>query len=312
MSLAIACVPSLARADKGEQAQVDPATRDKSRAAFKKGVAQLKAQDWKGARASFEDAYSLVPHPSILLNLGVSRLKTDDPAGAEEALTKFLQEDSGAGSDELASARDALAEARGKLGTIHFNLTPTGAKTTVDGKEASGTDVRVKAGSHAIVIESEGFQSAEKQVDVPAKGTIEVQAVLAKTGGAATDKPKEEKKEVSTDDGTTRKYIGYGLLGAAGLALIITGIEGVSALSAASDYKTETDPAKKKDLKDSGEGARTIADISLILGLLAGAGGVILLFTDIGKDTGPAKPDAPKPEPPKAAIRYQFPATLRW
>jgi Tfp pilus assembly protein PilF len=73
ISLAVAA-PSLAYADKGEQAQVDPATRDKSRAAFKKGVTQLKAQDWAGARASFEEAYSLVPHPSILLNLGISRL----------------------------------------------------------------------------------------------------------------------------------------------------------------------------------------------------------------------------------------------
>jgi hypothetical protein len=324
ISLAVAA-PSLAYADKGEQAQVDPATRDKSRAAFKKGVTQLKAQDWAGARASFEEAYSLVPHPSILLNLGISRLKTDDPAGAEEALMKFLQEDSGAGPEELASARDALAEARGKIGTIKLKVTPENAKTTIDGKVATGTDVRVKAGSHALTIEAEGFQSAEKQVDVPAKGSIEVQATLVKTGAAPAggEKAKDDKKDatVSTSDDSFRPILGYSLLGVSGVALIATGIMAARAFSLSSDYGdiNNKETYQNKDTKSSGIAMRTGADVAFIVALLAGAGAVVLLFTDIGKDAPaatPAKPadkpvEQPKPEP-QAKIQYVFPSTVRW
>jgi hypothetical protein len=327
ISLAVGA-PSLAYADKGEQAQVDPATRDKSRAAFKKGVTQLKAQDWAGARASFEEAYSLVPHPSILLNLGISRLKTDDPAGAEEALMKFLQEDSGAGPEELASARDALAEARGKIGTIQLKVTPENAKTTVDGKVATGTDVRVKAGSHALTIEADGFQSAEKQVDVPAKGSIEVQATLVKTGappagGEQGGTREDEKKDatVSTSDEGFRPILGYSLLGVSGVALIATGIMAARAFSLSSDYGdiNNKETYQNKDTKSSGIAMRTGADVAFIVALLAGAGAVVLLFTDIGKDApaaAPAKPadkpaEQPKPEP-QAKIQYQFPSTFRW
>lgn len=317
LSLAFACVPSVAHAEKGETQQVDPATRDKSRAAFKKGVSQIKAQDWAGARASFEEAYSLVPHPSILLNLGISRLKTDDPAGAEEALMKFLQEDSGAGADELASARDALAEARGKIGTIHLAVTPSSAKVAVDGKPASGTDVRVKAGSHAVTVEAEGYQAAEKQVDVPAKATIEVQAVLARSAGGG-EKPKGDEKKVSTEDGSVRPILGYSLLGVSGVALVATGIMAARAFSLSSDYGdiNNKDTYQNPDTKSSGVAMRTGADIAFVVALLAGAGGIVLLFTDIGKDT-PAGPNAPKPDKPaepKATSKliYSFPGTLRW
>lgn len=323
LTLAVAAVPSLAWADKGEQTQVDPATRDKSRAAFKKGVSQLKAQDWAGARASFEEAYSLLPHPSILLNLGISRLKTDDPAGAEEALMKFLQEDAGAGPEELASARDALADARGKIGTIRLNVTPTGAKTTIDGKVATGTDVRVKAGSHTLTIEAEGFQSAEKQVDVPAKGNIEVQAVLAKSGAPpGGEKPKDDKKELSTSDDNLRPILGYSLLGVSGVALIVTGVMAARAFSLSSDYsdQNKAETYQNPDTKSSGITARTLADVSFIVALLAGAGAVVLLFTDIGKGEAtpsaskpdPPKPEAPKPAEPQARLHYSFPATIRW
>ncbi|MFO0737910.1 MAG: PEGA domain-containing protein [Labilithrix sp.] len=322
LTLAVAAVPSLAWADKGDQAQVDPATRDKSRAAFKKGVSQLKAQDWAGARASFEEAYSLLPHPSILLNLGISRLKTDDPAGAEDALMKFLQEDAGAGPEELASARDALADARGKIGTIRLNVTPAGAKTTIDGKVATGTDVRVKAGSHTLTIEAEGFQSAEKQVDVPAKGNIEVQAVLAKSGAPGGEKPKDDKKELSTSDDNLRPILGYSLLGVSGVALIVTGVMAARAFSLSSDYSDQNkkETYQNADTKSSGITARTLADVSFIVALLAGAGAIVLLFTDIGKgEATPSatkpdapKPDAPKPAEPQARLQYSFPATIRW
>src|SRR3954470_13089318 len=113
-----AVVPAYARPDDPPAGSVDPKVRERSRAAFRRGVVQLRARDWAGGRASFEEAWSLVQHPSILLNLGIARLRTDDPVLAEQDLVRFLSEDSGAGAEELASAREALADARSKIGTL--------------------------------------------------------------------------------------------------------------------------------------------------------------------------------------------------
>src|SRR5205085_4182985 len=108
--------------------------REKSRAAFRAGVSQLQAKDWKAARSSFEVAWQLYPHPSILLNLGIARLRTDDPVLAEQDFVRFLSEDFGATPEELAGAREALAEARTKIGTIKIVASPPSARIVVDGK----------------------------------------------------------------------------------------------------------------------------------------------------------------------------------
>jgi Tfp pilus assembly protein PilF len=91
-------VTSVAREARADEPQItaDADAREKSRVAFRRGVAQLRSQDWTAARASFEAAWALYPHPSILLNLGIARLRTDEPVRAEQDLVRFLSEDVGA------------------------------------------------------------------------------------------------------------------------------------------------------------------------------------------------------------------------
>jgi hypothetical protein len=106
-----------------------------------------------------------------------------------------------------------------------------------------------------------------------------------------------------------------------GVALIATGIMAARAFSLSSDYGdiNNKETYQNKDTKSSGIAMRTGADVAFIVALLAGAGAVVLLFTDIGKDAPaatPAKPtdkpvEQPKPEP-QAKIQYVFPSTVRW
>lgn len=274
----------------------DPAAKEKSRAAFRKGVAQIKANDWQGARASFEEAYSLVQHPSILLNLGLSRLKTGDPVLAEQDLTKFMADDPGASADEIASARDALADAKTKIGTLKIAATPPNASVKVDGAaaalKADGTaDVRVKAGTHKITAEADGYAPVDQNIDVAGKAEVKVDVALASNGGA---KPVDKPTDKPADDGSTnyRNIGGYALAGVAGAGLIATTIMGLRAISLSSDYSAKgTSTYQNQDTKSSGIAMRTGADVSLIIAILAGTGAAILLFTDIGKDA----PDPPKP-----------------
>lgn len=277
--------PALADAPSANEGE----NREKSRAAFRKGVWQLRAQDWAAARTSFETAWTLYPHPSILLNLAIARLRTDDPVRAEQDLVRFLSEDGGASAEELASARDVLAEARSKLGSLRVIVSPEGARVAIDGKAvetmrradagASGivAEVRIKPGRHALVVEAEGFTAQQHDADVVAKSEAVLTIALAQVETAPRPKP-----ETGT---STRTVVGWSLVGLAGAALVTSGVTALRAKSLSDDYGDATSPRfQDPDARSSGISFRTAADVALGVALLGGAAAVILLVTDLGKD----------------------------
>jgi hypothetical protein len=282
-------VARVARADE-PPVTADAESREKSRVAFRKGVAQLRAQDWPAARASFEAAWSLYPHPSILLNLGIARLRTDDPVRAEQDLVRFLSEDVGAAPDELAGAREALAEARTRIGTLRIAVSPPTARVAVDGTSvdtvhsadpsASGVvaEVRAKPGRHVVAIEAEGYAPARRELDLAARG----EAVATVTLSPAL----AEKKPVVATGPSTRAVVGWSLAGLAGAALITGGVTALRAKTLSTEYGDPTS-ARFQDhsARSSGIAFRTAADIGLGVAILSGAAAVILLFTDLGKSS---------------------------
>lgn len=317
--------PASAKPPEDGQTQVDPAAREKSRAAFRKGVGQLRAQDWAGARASFEEAWSLVQHPSILLNLGIARLRTDDPVLAEQDLVRFLSEDSGAAPEELASAREALNEARSKIGTLRVVISPASARVVVDGKAIAVrappegntegvAEARLKAGKHTLAVEAEGFAPNQRAVDVAAKSDAEVRVTLAAkdAGGGKVIAPAP-----GHDDGpTTRKIVGWSLGGVAGAALVVSGVMALRAMSLSSDYGDASKPSfQDPDVKSEGITFRTGADVSLVIALLAGAGAVVLLFTDVGSQQLASSSPANLKSSTRASTPFftgRSPLQLRW
>lgn len=308
--------PVHARPDEGagdDVGAIDSAVRERSRAAFRRGVTQLRAQDWAGARASFEEAWSLVQHPSILLNLGIARLRTDEPVLAEQDLVRFLSEDPGAAPEELVSAREALAEARSKIGTLRVNATPAFARVMVDGTPASVrapasegqggvAEVRLKAGSHSVLVAAEGFASDERSVDVRPKSDTEIHVALVGKDAA----------RASSDGAAIRTIAGWSLVGVSGVAAVAGGVMALRALSLSSDYGERGNPSfQNTDVKDEGIAFRTGADIALVTALVAGAGAVLLLLTDIGEPSsvGVARLAA---KGPAARTYAPPPALFRW
>ena len=276
------------------------ADKEKSRAAFRRGVAQARAQDWAAARASFEEAWSLVQHPSILLNLGIARLKTDEPVLAEQDLVRFLSDDAGAAPEEIRSAREALAEARAQIGTLHIVVMPPNAHISVDGKapamraveggaKEATVDMRVRAGAHDVTVEAEGFTTVKQSPDVLAKGTAEVRVSLVPEPPKAPEpvvvKPLPPPPEHET---STRTVVGWTLTGVGGVALVTSGILALRALSLSHDYTDRSSASfQSKDTRSTGITFRTGADIALLTGVIAGATGLVLLLTNVGKDEPP-------------------------
>jgi hypothetical protein len=284
-----AVTTSVARGARADEPPItaDADVREKSRAAFRKGVAQLRAQDWMAARASFESAWTLYPHPSILLNLGIARLRTEDPVRAEQDLVRFLSEDVGAAPEELASAREALAEARTKLGTLRVVVSPASARVAIDGRAVEtvrradpGTsgvvaEVRAKPGKHSVAVEAEGHTPDRREIDVVARGEAVTTITLARID--TTKKPE--------DTGvSTRAVVGWSLAGLAGAALITGGITALRAKTLSNEYG-DTSSARFQDPTARSEGItfRTAADVALSVAVLSAATAAILLLTDLGK-----------------------------
>src|SRR5450755_2168907 len=126
-----------------------------SRAAFRKGVDDAKRGDYAAARESFLRAYTLYPHASILLNLGIARAHTGELIEAEQDLVHFLADDGGAPPNEIASARSELAEVRSHLGTFRLRAAPSGARARLDARAlalipGAFVDVRATVGTHAL------------------------------------------------------------------------------------------------------------------------------------------------------------------
>jgi hypothetical protein len=259
--------------------------KDRSRAAFRKGVGQLRAQDWTGARASFESAYQLFPHPSILLNLGIAHLKTGDPVLAEKDLVRFLSEDGGAGADELATARETLSEARALIGSLRVIVSPPTARISVDGKivtermhdpdarEGSVAEVRVKTGRHDVEVDAPGFVTQKRNVDVAGKTEMDVRITLAKN---PTAEP--------SSDVDTRRIVGFGLAGLGGATLITGIVCGFQAKTLADDYADRSKPGsfQNPEVRSDGVTYRTLADVMFGVAVVSGAAAIVLLFTDVG------------------------------
>lgn len=277
--------PAQAAPDRATSAE-DAELRDRSRGAFRKGVTELRAQDWSAARASFETAWSLFPHPSILLNLGLSRLRTGDPALAEQDLLRFLSEDPGATADELASAREALAEARALVGTLRIVVSPSSASILVDNRpverlkpvdagplrDAVVAETRCKAGEHVIDVRAEGYQPGRLSLFVPAKSETEGQVSLTRISSSA------KRPDVPVSDG--RSIAGWGLLGFAGVAAGVGAFSGVRAKSLADAYVDRNSSRfQDADTRSQGITLRTAADVAFGVALVSGVAAVVLLLT---------------------------------
>jgi hypothetical protein len=267
LALTLAAVlarPGLARADE------DP--REESRAAFRRGVAAIEKQDWTTARAELERAYALFPHPSILLDLGLARARTEAWVSAETALVKFLADDAGAASDEVETARRTLVEVKSHLGTLRLEVKPANATVTLDGQpvtlvQGGRTEVRVVLGEHKLHAEAPAHAAQELGVAIPSEGT-DASLVLVPL---ATDGDERGPSSL--------QIVGYSLLGVSAVAVGIGVFAGVRALDLAHQYSTPGE-ARYQDpsAKSTGVTFRTLADVTLIGGAVLAATGIVLAF----------------------------------
>jgi len=195
------------------RAEDDPATVT-ARQRFQEGVRQFDAGQYAKARVSFVQAYALRQHPSVLLNLAQSELRTPGhEAIAAQHFAEYLR--MGSEANKRSEAEAGLAAAKEKIGTVKVTSDRAGAKVLVDGEQYGVTPLEdplyLKPGSYTIEARfgedtrSESVAAragAEASVELAFESAAEEEpgAVTAPeeataAAAAAEQPPKRERKE---------------------------------------------------------------------------------------------------------------------
>lgn len=272
LGLALALLTAAAAADDA---------KDQSRAAFRRGVALVKDGDFKTARDRFIEAYRLFAHPSILLNLGITRWRIGEFALAEQDLAKFLSDDGGASQEEVTSARVALAAVRAHLGSVRVRVA-NAARARFDGQvialvPGEFAEVRAPVGKHVIVAEADGYEPKTESVTVESEQPLTVDLVMrALPEGASPPVARRAEHREGTDG---RRAAGLILVGTAALATGAAVLTGLRARSLSDEYNRAPAGHQDPSTRSTGLAFRTTTDLAIVTAAVTASIGVYLLLT---------------------------------
>jgi len=257
-------------------------SREQSRAAFMRGVAESHQGHYTAARDAFLEAYKLFAHPSILLNLGIARWHTGEYVQAEQDLARFLSDDGGASDEEIANARAALTATRQHLGVVRLRISPDGARASLDGQPValvpgSFAEVRAVVGPAVLSVEADGYEPARQNLvvghDVPVSIdlALKAQAHPGAAGGPAAESAEPDRR--------TRRIVGFSALGLAVVTATVATIAGFRAIALAHDYNTPGSGSfQDPGTRSTGIAFRTTSDVLFATTLIsAGVGAYWLL-----------------------------------
>jgi len=255
--LALAGVPSAL-------AQPAPTAEEvqQAQARWNEGKAAFEAGNYEAARLAFKQAYSVLPHPAFLQNIGEAELRTGRMVEAARHLSQYLRTASSSAT-QRESAKRSLQKAAERLGAVSVETNVDEAEVRIDdevvGESPLGSVVwYVDPGEHAVVIRKEGYAEGTGRVFVLAGETKSVAvAVSAATDGGGSVAPSpggEMAPPQAAAETTASSSHGPGffqprtvvLIGGAALALVGVGIGTAYAVKTGNDIdKYDTAFAQK-------------------------------------------------------------------
>jgi len=279
--------------------------RDESRAAFLRGVSEAHQQHFTAARDAFLEAYRLYPHPSILLNLGIARMRTGEFLAAEEDFGKFLADSGGAPSEDLANARAALQEVRAHIGTLRVRVSPARARATLDGVmialgASTFVDVRAVVGPGELRVAADGYEPVVRQAMIARDQVAVVDVILSPSGAKPPDARDRPAPAVTPERHAT---LGWALAGTGALFAVVGSVAGVEAIGLAHDYNTPgSNGYQAPGTRSEGIAWRTSADVLFAVALVTGGIGAYILLRPMTR--GPDLHVAVGPGSLAAALRF--------
>ena len=170
-----------------------------ARARFAEAVQLYGKKKYDKALAAFVQAYALTGNPSVLINLGLTSLKMNDPLRAAYYFSQYLRDVPDAPSDTKRRALNGLAEARKSLGSVDV-VAPEGAEVSVDGESVGraplATAVDVLPGHHTVSVKTSSGSKSE-EIDAAAGATVKVR--LGAAGPAEPPPNASSERDLGTE-----------------------------------------------------------------------------------------------------------------
>ena len=156
--------------------------KEEARAHFTKGLALVQEQAWAAALAEFLVSIEQFPTRSALFNASLCYQKLQRFDDALDSYEKLLRDYPNLPADDKATAQKAVAELRGRVGTVDVTDAEPGASIVISGQSRGEfppvAPLRVGAGSHVVRVFKEGFEPYETRVEVAGGQTARVVAKL--------------------------------------------------------------------------------------------------------------------------------------
>lgn len=292
----------------------------RARELFRRGAALAHEERWGDALAAFEQSALLLPHGATLYDVGYCERALGHPTRARRAFTRALAR------PDLPEAMRAdagryLAEADAKVGRLALHVASRASTVTIDGRPleaiAGPSDVPVLLAGTREPGSGEALPAARVEVwldpgthvlaTTPASGAPRLDTIKLAAGGALSltidDGPVAAARPVvaTPDDrgSDTRRFAGWALTGAGGVALLASGFFAVRSSSRWSDAKSAC-PARVTcpddrgaELSNDARRDANLATAGLVVSLSAFAGAGVLFLGARGSDARPTVSVAP-------------------
>lgn len=275
---ALAASPGPSLAQPAPAASASPELRAQSNLAFEQGVRAFQAGRIAEALPLFRESYRLLPRPAPLYNIGQCELGLDHPVEALEAFNLYA---SSGGPNPI---NDFIKEAESKIARLKLSLDPPAASAQIDGKPASGPDLRLDPGQHLIEVSAPGYLPSTRRVTLARGDNAPLQISLEKPPSAAPSAPPSAPASAPSSPASPPPPPAYSpytgtfwvVAGASAVFLAAGAISGTIALRNASTYNDQPGNQKDGSLRSSGETLRVVADVSFGLGIASGIGAILL------------------------------------
>ncbi len=280
---------------------------EQARAIFHQGVELYNEGSFDAALAEFRKAYRLSPNYRLLYNIALTYFDLHDYVNSIKYLKQYVQE---GGSEISAERRKQVGDLNQKLeertASLEIVCNLDGADIRVDdlsvGVSPIALPVVVNAGPRRVTAVKLGYAVVARMVTVGGKENAKVSLELAVPvesqggGRAKSRRAGDADGALSADlrsEATQKAPVRIGLVTSslvAGGCAIATGVFGVMALNAKSDFEKELDkiPNSKDNIDSARSKLRTDARLTDVFGAATLISGGVALYYLLS-DPGPKK-----------------------
>lgn len=245
---------------------------------FSRGEALFENGKYLKAAKAFSSAYELAPHPSVLVNIGLSYDKAQKYPEAVHAYREYMET---MAADQVEGwVGERLEELYKRIGQLHVNCPAENCQVSVDGVKAGWppVDVLIDPGDHNVeaFVDGRSIANVEVFVDAGSKASVTMvrSEVPMEPAGEGWGPSEDWDRGKDGDDGAKLGipfWITSGVAVASGAVALGFGLK-TSALK--EEWNASDNPPQS--LMEEGERFRTLTNV--FIGVAAGAAAAAVGF----------------------------------